>query len=90
MTVTGIVLAGGRSTRMGHDKALLPFGGETLIARAVRIVREVADALEIAGETVFIDEDGDGTADYSTDRPDFDVRVTARRPPPQRARKRAA
>ena len=39
MTVTGIVLAGGRSTRMGHDKASLPFGGETMIARAVRIVR---------------------------------------------------
>ena len=31
-------------------------------------------ALEVVGETLFIDEDGDGAADYSTDRPDFDVR----------------
>jgi molybdopterin-guanine dinucleotide biosynthesis protein A len=31
-----IVLAGGRSLRMGQPKALLPFNGETLIARVVR------------------------------------------------------
>ena len=43
MSLTGIVLAGGRSTRMGQDKASLPFGDETLLTRAVRIVGEVAD-----------------------------------------------
>ena len=31
-------------------------------------------ALSVVGETLFIDEDGDGAADYSIDRPDFDVR----------------
>jgi molybdopterin-guanine dinucleotide biosynthesis protein A len=36
-----IVLAGGRSRRMGQDKATLPFGDETLLERTVRIVREV-------------------------------------------------
>lgn len=41
--ITGIVLCGGRSTRMGHDKASLAFGDETLLERAVRIVGEVAD-----------------------------------------------
>jgi molybdopterin-guanine dinucleotide biosynthesis protein A len=33
-----IVLCGGESTRMGQDKAWLPFGGETLLERIVRIV----------------------------------------------------
>lgn len=47
MTVTGIVLAGGRSTRMGQDKAMLPFVGETMIARAVRVVRNVADEVVV-------------------------------------------
>ena len=43
MTVTGIVLCGGRSTRMGQDKASLLVGGETMLARAVRVMHEAAD-----------------------------------------------
>ena len=43
MTLTGIVLAGGRSTRMGQDKASLPFGDDTLLTRAIRLVGSVAD-----------------------------------------------
>lgn len=34
------VLAGGLSTRFGSDKAMAVFGGETLLARAVRTLRE--------------------------------------------------
>jgi molybdenum cofactor guanylyltransferase len=34
----GIVLCGGRSTRMGTSKALLPFGPETMLQRVVRIL----------------------------------------------------
>ena len=43
MTITGIVLCGGRSTRMGQDKASLIFGGETMLEHAVRVMHEVAD-----------------------------------------------
>lgn len=37
----GIVLCGGRSTRMGSSKALLPFGPETMLQRVVRLLGEV-------------------------------------------------
>ncbi len=36
----GIVLCGGRSSRMGHPKALLPFGPELMLQRVVRLLRE--------------------------------------------------
>lgn len=42
-----IVLCGGRSRRMGRDKASLPFGDETLLERAVRIVSEVCDEVVV-------------------------------------------
>lgn len=34
----GIVLCGGKSTRMGSPKALLPFGPETMLQRVVRLL----------------------------------------------------
>src|SRR6476660_6198880 len=37
----GIVLCGGKSTRMGTSKALLPFGPETMLQRVVRLLSEV-------------------------------------------------
>lgn len=37
----GIVLAGGKSTRMGTSKALLPFGPETMLQRVVRLLGTV-------------------------------------------------
>lgn len=36
--IGGIVLCGGRSTRMGTSKALLPFGPETMLQRMVRVL----------------------------------------------------
>jgi molybdopterin-guanine dinucleotide biosynthesis protein A len=43
-----VVLAGGRSSRMGRPKALLPFGGETLIERVLRRLRP------LVGESVVV------------------------------------
>ena len=40
-TSGGIVLCGGKSTRMGTSKALLPFGPETMLQRVVRILGSV-------------------------------------------------
>jgi len=41
MVEAGIVLCGGKSTRMGSSKALLPFGSETMLQRVVRLLGEV-------------------------------------------------
>lgn len=45
----GFVLAGGKSSRMGRDKALLKVEGETLIERAIRKLRRVCPEVAIAG-----------------------------------------
>jgi molybdopterin-guanine dinucleotide biosynthesis protein A len=41
MTAGGIVLCGGKSSRMGTSKALLPFGPETMLQRVVRLLGDV-------------------------------------------------
>jgi molybdopterin-guanine dinucleotide biosynthesis protein A len=45
VTAGGIVLCGGRSTRMGSSKALLPFGSETMLQRVVRLLGTVVSPL---------------------------------------------
>lgn len=47
--VTGVVLAGGRSSRFGRDKALLELGGETLLVRAVRTLSGLAGEVLVLG-----------------------------------------
>ncbi len=41
--IAGIILAAGRSSRMGSPKALLTYDGETFLARLVRILSTVCD-----------------------------------------------
>lgn len=43
MNVTGIILCGGASRRMGRPKALLEFGGETFLDRLIRIFQGCCD-----------------------------------------------
>ena len=43
----GVVLCGGRSSRMGRAKAWLPFGDELLLQRVVRIVGEVVSPVVV-------------------------------------------
>jgi len=47
MNAGGIVLCGGRSTRMGSPKALLPFGSETMLQRVVRLLGGVVSPLVV-------------------------------------------
>ena len=43
--ITGIILAGGRASRLGRDKALEPIGGVPVLLRVVAALQTVADAL---------------------------------------------
>ena len=56
--LTGILLAGGSSSRFGSPKALARFEGETLGERAWRLLRECCDERLAVG--------GDGLADPGT------------------------
>jgi molybdenum cofactor guanylyltransferase len=48
--IGGFILAGGESSRMGRDKALLELGGETLIARTANLVGSVVGGCAIIGD----------------------------------------
>lgn len=45
--VGAIVLCGGRSTRMGRPKLSLPFGSEMMLARVVRLLRDVVEPIVV-------------------------------------------
>ena len=47
----GVILAAGTSSRMGRDKALLPWHGETFLASAIRVLQPFTDfVIVVAGE----------------------------------------
>ncbi len=47
MNAAGIVLCGGGSRRMGQPKETLPFGGELMLQRVVRLVREAVQPVVV-------------------------------------------
>lgn len=46
----GFLLAGGKSSRMGTDKAFLDFGGETLLRRALGVLKTACGSVKIIGD----------------------------------------
>jgi len=58
MNFSAVILAGGRSSRMGCDKAWLPVGGQPLLARQIELARELGPA------EIFIS--GRGDTDYGS------------------------
>jgi molybdenum cofactor guanylyltransferase len=47
--LTAFILAGGKSTRMGTNKAFVDYAGRTLLARALELARSVASDVRIVG-----------------------------------------
>jgi molybdopterin-guanine dinucleotide biosynthesis protein A len=47
--IDAFILAGGQSSRMGRDKALLEIGGETLLARAARLLERLTASVAVVG-----------------------------------------
>jgi molybdopterin-guanine dinucleotide biosynthesis protein A len=51
LSVTGVILSGGKSSRMGRCKAFLPFAGTTFVEHRLKLMRELfAEVLIVANE----------------------------------------
>ncbi len=48
--ISGFVLAGGRSSRLGEDKVLLPWNGQTLLEHAVGRLQQVCGMVRVCGD----------------------------------------
>ena len=56
MAVSGFVLAGGKSTRMGRDKALLDWHGHSLLDHMVKLLAEAAHPVQVVGRAPLLDQ----------------------------------
>src|SRR5688572_27783044 len=61
MNVGGVILCGGKSSRMGYPKAMLPFGPELMLQRVVRLLSEVVSPI------VVVAAPGQGLPELSAD-----------------------
>jgi molybdopterin-guanine dinucleotide biosynthesis protein A len=54
LPITGLLFAGGQSSRMGRDKALLPWRGKPLLLHVgQRLAEQVAEVLVLSGPRVY-------------------------------------
>lgn len=65
---TAFVLAGGKSTRMGQDKAFLTLAGKTLLERTLARARAVAGEVRIVGDAAKFEKFGTVVGDVYRDR----------------------
>jgi molybdopterin-guanine dinucleotide biosynthesis protein A len=49
-SIAGYVMAGGKSTRFGQDKARVRLGGEMMLTRACRLVHEVTGSVSVVAD----------------------------------------
>jgi molybdenum cofactor guanylyltransferase len=66
--LAAFVLAGGKSSRMGRDKAFLSFGGETLLSRALKLASAVAERVSVVGDVTKFAGFGPVVTDIYADR----------------------
>jgi molybdopterin-guanine dinucleotide biosynthesis protein A len=58
MQITGIILAGGKSTRMGTDKALIQIEGKTLIERIIEVCQPICSEILISSNNLEHEKSG--------------------------------
>ncbi|MFZ5645185.1 MAG: molybdenum cofactor guanylyltransferase [Bacillota bacterium] len=58
MDISGIILAGGKSRRMGKNKAILEIGGVAMIERVAGVLSQVCSEIIIAGENSDVEQLG--------------------------------
>jgi molybdopterin-guanine dinucleotide biosynthesis protein A len=56
--ITGIVLAGGRSSRMGEDKSLMKLNGKALVEYSINALRPLCDKVIISSNIAAYDFTG--------------------------------
>jgi molybdopterin-guanine dinucleotide biosynthesis protein A len=66
--IAAFVLAGGKSLRIGQDKAFLPWEGQTLLERALQATQAVASRTRIVGAKAKFEAYGSVVEDVFVDR----------------------